>query len=120
MNRGRNPLPLLWILVVTHEIVNVVQQRLRLSEVGVAQQIDVEVRNGHRVNTGSYGVGCVITGPRRPVQLPRKMDRQIAIGCVERRALGVLRVETGEVEKQSLVNIRRAEDDLTDLYLPMW
>ena len=54
---GFAPLPLRWRLVVAHEIVDVMQQRLRSGEVGVAQQIDVEVRHGHRINAGSHGVG---------------------------------------------------------------
>jgi hypothetical protein len=39
---------------VAHEIVDVMQQRLCLGEVGVAQQIDVEVRHSHRVDAGSF------------------------------------------------------------------
>ena len=62
MNGGGHPLPLRRSLVVSHEIVDIVQQRLGLGEVGVTQQVDVEVRDGHRVDAGSHGVGQVITG----------------------------------------------------------
>ena len=44
------------------------------------------------------------------------MHRQVAIGGIERGALGV-RVETGEVEKQIAVHIRRGEEDLAELHL---
>ena len=57
MHRGRDSLPLRRRLVVAHEIVDVMQPRLRLGEVGVVQQIDIEARHGHRVDARSHGVG---------------------------------------------------------------
>ena len=65
MHCRRDPLPLCWCLIVTHEIVDVMQQRLRLGEVGMAQQIDVEVRDGHRVDAGSHSVGDKVSAARR-------------------------------------------------------
>src|SRR4029453_19023481 len=62
IHRGRDPLPLRWRLVVAHEIVDVMQQRLCLGEVGVAQQIDIEVRHGHCVDAWSHGVGYEVSG----------------------------------------------------------
>jgi hypothetical protein len=117
MHRGRDPLPLRWSLVVAHEIVDIMQQRLRLGEVGVAQQIDVKVRHGHRVDAGSHGVGYEVSAAWRVVQPRGEMYRQVAIGGIERGALGVFRVETGEVEKQIAVHIRRREEDLAKLHL---
>jgi hypothetical protein len=90
---------------VAHEIVDVMQQRLRLGEVGVAQQIDVKVRHGHRVDGGSHGIGYEVSGAWRVVQLRGEMYRQVAIGDIERGTLGVLRVEAGEVEKQIVVGV---------------
>jgi len=74
---------------VAHEIVDIMQQRLRLGAVRVAQQIDVKVRHGHRVNTGSHGVGYEVFAARRVVQLRGEMHRQIAIRGIQRSALGV-------------------------------
>jgi len=108
MHRGRDPLSLRRCLVVAHEIVDVMQQRLRLGEVGVVQQIDVEVQHGHCVDAGSHGVGHKISGARCVVQLRGEMHRQVVIGGIERGVLGVLWVEVGEVEKQIAVHIRRA------------
>jgi hypothetical protein len=117
MHRGRDSLPLCRRLVVAHEIVDVMQPRLRLGEVGVVQQIDIEARHGHRVDARSHGVGYEVSGARRVVQLRGEMHRQVTIGGIERGALGVLRVETGEVEKQIAVHIRRGEEDLAELHL---
>ena len=73
---------------MAHEIVDIKQQRLRLGTVRVAQ-IDVKVRHGHRVNTGSHGVGYEVSAARRVVQLRGEMHRQIAIRGIQRSALGV-------------------------------
>src|SRR5262245_27171762 len=67
MHRGRDPLTLRRTFVVAHEIMDVVQQRLCLGKVGMAQQIDVKVRHGHRINAGSDGVGYVVSATRRVV-----------------------------------------------------
>jgi hypothetical protein len=89
MQRGRDPLPLRRRLVVAHEIVDIMQQRLRLGEVGVAQPIDVEVRHGHGVDAGSHGVGYEVSTawPRSPVAdraapdgRPFPPARQVATG----------------------------------------
>ena len=89
MQRGRDPLPLRRRLVVAHEIVDVMQQRLRLGEVGVAQQIDVKVRHSHRVDGGRHRVRYKVSGAWRVVQLRGEMYRQVAIGDIECGALGV-------------------------------
>src|SRR5262245_13529596 len=73
MQRWRDPLPLGRTFVVAHEIMDVVQQRLCLGKVGMAQQIDVKVRHGHRINAGSDGVGYVVSATRRVVQLRGEM-----------------------------------------------
>jgi hypothetical protein len=45
-----------------------VQQRFRLGEVAVAEQVDVEVGDRHRVHAGSDGVGREIAGARSVVE----------------------------------------------------
>ena len=52
------------------------------------------------------------------MQLRGEMHRQVTIGGIERGALGVLRVETGEVEKQIAVHIRRGEEDRPNFTWP--
>ena len=44
---------------MAHEVVDVVQQGLRLGEVTVAKSIDVEVGDRYRVEPGDHGVGDV-------------------------------------------------------------
>ena len=44
------------------------------------------------------------------------MHRKIAIRCVERSALAVLRVEGREVEEMVAIDIGRGEEDLPELH----
>ena len=62
MTHGQDPLPLRRGLAVAHEVVDVVQQGLRLGEVTVAKPIDVEVGDRYCVEPGDHGVGDVVTG----------------------------------------------------------
>ena len=117
MSRRLYPLPLRRSLVVAHEIVDIVEQRLSLGEVRVTQQIDVEVRHRDGIDPWRHGVRNIVSGSRRVVQFRRQMHRQVAIGRIERGALGVLTVEGGEVEKQISVHIRGSKKDLAELHL---
>lgn len=57
MPGGREPLPPGRRPVVAHKAVDVVPQRLGLGEVGMPQQVDVEVGHRDRVDAGRHGVG---------------------------------------------------------------
>ena len=91
---------------VAHEVVDVVEQGFRPSEVGVAEEVDVEVGHRYRVDAGNHGVGLEIAGARRVVQFGGEMYREVGTRGVEGRALGVFGVEAGEVEEEVTVDVR--------------
>jgi hypothetical protein len=55
MSCGPDPLAFHGTLAVSHLVVDVVRERLGLSEVAVDQQVDVEVRHSYRVDGRGHG-----------------------------------------------------------------
>ena len=88
-------MPPAWRVSVADQVVHVVQQRLGLGKVAVAEQVDVEVGDSHGVDARRHGVGGIVAGTGRFVQSCGEMDRQVAVLGVQGRSLGVLGVETG-------------------------
>ena len=81
------------------------------------EQIDVEVGDGDRVDTGGDGVGLEIAGPMPPVHPTRRVHGDVPIRCVERAAVAKLRVKMRQVEKQIPIDVGSRENDLAELHL---
>lgn len=62
-----------------HQIVDVVEQSIRLCKVAVAEPIEVKVRHRNGVDTLDDGVRLEVSGARGVVEIGGQIDCQVAI-----------------------------------------